>query len=323
MADDAAPYVHPLGLAESSRIGPRTRIWAFAHVLKGAVIGADCNICDHVFIENDVILGDRVTVKSGTQLWDGFRAEDDVFIGPNATFTNDRFPRSKARPGHFAVTRILRGASIGGGAVVLPGITIGERAMVGAGAVVTLDVPPFATVVGNPARIVGYVNADGSTARPPAPAPALPDDGSAVADTGVGGAAIHRLKLVRDLRGDLVVGDFAGALPFVPQRFFTVFDVPSAKVRGAHAHRACRQFLVALKGALSVVIDDGTTRQEVRLDRPELGLYLPAMVWATQYRFSADALLLVFASLPYDAADYVRDYDAFLAARAAPRSAPG
>jgi acetyltransferase-like isoleucine patch superfamily enzyme len=148
-----APFIHERALVETDKIGPGTRIWAFAHVMPGAVIGADCNVCDHTYIEDGVVLGDRVTVKSGVYLWDGLRIEDDVFIGPQATFTNDPFPRSK-QPFHAPVTTIRRGASIGAGAVILPGVTVGERAMVGAGAVVTKDVPADVIVVGNPARVL-------------------------------------------------------------------------------------------------------------------------------------------------------------------------
>ncbi len=144
---------------QSPHIGPTTRIWQFVVVLPGARIGADCNICSHVLIENDVIVGDRVTVKSGVQLWDGLCIEDDVFIGPNVTFTNDPFPRSKQYPPVFARTIVRADASIGGGATILPGITIGRRAMVGAGAVVTRSVPDGAVVVGNPARVVRFVEA--------------------------------------------------------------------------------------------------------------------------------------------------------------------
>lgn len=146
-------YAHPLSLVETINVGEGTRIWAFTHVLPGARIGRDCNICDHVFVENDVVVGDRVTVKCGVQLWDGVRLEDDVFIGPNATFTNDAFPRSK-QPFELLLTIVQRGASIGANATILPGIMIGEGAMVGAGAVVTRDVPPHTLVVGNPARVV-------------------------------------------------------------------------------------------------------------------------------------------------------------------------
>ena len=158
-------FIHPLADCQSPHIGANTRIWQFVVILPGARIGAGGNICSHVLIENDVIIGDRVTVKSGVQVWDGLRLEDDVFVGPNVTFTNDRYPRSKHYPDTFPVTTVQRGASIGGGAVILPGITIGERALVGAGAVVTTSVPAGAVVVGNPARIVRFVGDGDEIAR--------------------------------------------------------------------------------------------------------------------------------------------------------------
>ena len=148
-------FMHSHALVESRQIGKNTRIWAFAHVLPNASIGADCNICDYVFIENDVIIGNRVTIKCGVQIWDGIQLEDDVMVGPNATFTNDLYPRSK-QPFELRRTVVKRGASIGANATILCGITIGEGAMVGAGAVVLKDVPPHAVVVGNPARIIRY-----------------------------------------------------------------------------------------------------------------------------------------------------------------------
>jgi UDP-GlcNAc3NAcA epimerase len=155
--DKPSYFRHPQALVEPGvQIGERTKVWAFTHILPGAKIGADCNICDHVFIENDVLVGKRVTIKCGVQLWDGLRVEDDVFIGPNATFTNDIFPRSKQYPEKFLLTHIRAGASVGANATILAGVTIGEKAMVGAGAVVTKDVPAFAIVVGNPARIIRY-----------------------------------------------------------------------------------------------------------------------------------------------------------------------
>jgi len=156
MADHAT--IHPLSDVQSTSIGARTRVWQFVVILPRAVIGEDCNICSHCFIENDVIVGNRVTVKCGVQLWDGLRLEDDVFVGPNATFTNDRMPRSRVHPETFPQTLVQRGASIGGGATILPGLQIGERAMIGAGAVVTRDVPARAIVVGSPARVIGYVD---------------------------------------------------------------------------------------------------------------------------------------------------------------------
>lgn len=151
--------IHPSADVQSQSIGEGTSVWQYVVILQRARIGRDCNINAHCFIENDVVLGDRVTVKCGVYLWDGLRVADDVFIGPNATFTNDRLPRSKHYPDSFAETVIEQGASIGAAAVILPGLTIGSGAMVGAGAVVTRDVPPRALVVGNPARIVRYLDA--------------------------------------------------------------------------------------------------------------------------------------------------------------------
>ncbi|WP_280278183.1 acyltransferase [Sphingomonas sp. CBMAI 2297] len=145
-------FVHASAIAPGERIGAGTRVWQYVVILDGASVGRDCNICAHVFIENDVTIGDRVTIKSGVQLWDGLDVSDDVFIGPNVTFTNDRHPRSGNRDFTIERTRLGKGCSIGGGAVILPGLVIGEGAMVGAGAVVTRDVAPGTTVVGNPAR---------------------------------------------------------------------------------------------------------------------------------------------------------------------------
>src|ERR1051326_7491148 len=157
LRNQTAYFKHDTALVESPSVGMGTRVWAFAHVLAGATIGADCNICDHTFIENDVRIGDRVTVKCGVQLWDGITIEDDVFIGPNATFTNDPYPRSK-QPFECTTMVIGKGASIGAGATFVPGVNVGEGPMVGAGAVVTKDVPPFTVVVGNPARVVREVS---------------------------------------------------------------------------------------------------------------------------------------------------------------------
>lgn len=304
-------FVHPQAIRESNSVGSGTKIWAFAHVLPGAVIGKDCNICDHVFIENDVIIGDRVTVKCGVQLWDGLRIGNDVFIGPNVTFTNDLFPRSKQRPAEFSKTMLEEGCSIGANATVLAGISIGRNAMVGAGAVVTRSVPPNAIVYGNPARIQGYASdmpniTDTENRRK--------QQAAAVDVSHVEGVTIHQLPSFEDIRGRLVAAEMADTLPFKPARFFLVHDVPSSEVRGEHAHRECHQFLLCVKGSVHVVVDDGVRRQEIVLDRPEIGIHVKPLVWGTQYKYSADAVLLVFASHPYDANDYIRDYAKWLEA---------
>ncbi len=300
-------FVHPQGICETTQVGPRTRIWAFAHVLPRARIGADCNICDHVFIENDVVVGDRVTVKSGVQLWDGVRLGNDVFVGPNATFTNDKFPRSGRLRSEF-VTRVGEDASIGANATILPGLTIGRNAMIGAGAVVTADVPPNAIAYGNPARIRGYVDA---LEQPSGRSTTFDGEMQEL----VGEARLIRLTRAEDMRGSLAVSEFGSSLPFVPQRIFIVYRVPSAEVRGEHAHRLCHQFMVCVSGSASFLVDDGADRAQVTLNEPGLGLYMPPMLWGTQYGYSADAVVVVLASLPYDPADYIRDYDEFMRLR--------
>ena len=147
-------FIHPSSDVQSKQIGEGTRVWQYVVILPGAVIGRDGNICSHCFIENKVVVGDRVTVKCGVQLWDGVTLEDDVFVGPNVTFTNDLQPRSRNATAKLLPTLVKKGASIGANATILPGLTIGEGAMVGAGSVVTKDVPPRTLVVGNPARVV-------------------------------------------------------------------------------------------------------------------------------------------------------------------------
>jgi acetyltransferase-like isoleucine patch superfamily enzyme len=151
------PKIHPLADVKSTAIGKNTRVWQFAVIFDGAFIGENCNICAHTLVENGVTIGNNVTVKSGVYIWDGTIIADDVFIGPNATFTNDVMPRSKVYPEAFLGITVKQGASIGANATLLPGITIGQGAMVGAGAVVVSDVPDYAVVVGNPAKVIRYL----------------------------------------------------------------------------------------------------------------------------------------------------------------------
>jgi dTDP-4-dehydrorhamnose 3,5-epimerase-like enzyme len=192
--------------------------------------------------------------------------------------------------------------------------------MVGAGAVVTRDVPPNAVVVGNPAVIVSYQDSSGFSKRSlEGGASRALDDIGTRHQLGVGSCWIERLPNFADMRGSLAVVEQGSGLPFVPKRVFWVFNVPSRDVRGEHAHRRCEQFLVATHGGLSVVVDDGRKREEIRLDTSTLGLYLPPMIWGVQYKFDADAVLLVAASERYDASDYIRDYAQFCRLVANPR----
>ena len=295
-------FIHSMADVQSDRIGAGTNVWQFCVILPGAQVGSDCNICSNCFIENDVVVGDRVTIKCGVQLWDGLRVEDDAFIGPNATFTTDKYPRSKQYLETHLNTIVKKGASIGANATILPGVTIGENAIVGAGAVVTQNVPTNAIVKGVPAQITGYTDTLLYSAEVP----------EVASISKLTGPVLYSLASVPDMRGNLVVGESNKELPFQPERMFMIYGVPNSKVRGAHAHKECHQFLIAAHGSINVILDDGEQRKEYRLSDAKTGLYIEPGVWGIQYKYSADAVLLVLASHPYDADDYIRDYNEFV-----------
>lgn len=297
---------HSTAIVETKKIGKHTRIGAFAHVLPGAVIGENCNLGNQVFIENDVVVGNGVTIENGVQLWDGITLEDDVFVGTHAIFVkglvsqDEKFSESSQR------TLICKGAGVGANATILSGLVIGTKALVNAGAVVTRNVPSNAIVEGNPARITGYIpttkrrRVQSQDSSPRLELPSVEQ--------------VKQIKLPRidDMRGSLTFGEYEQHLPFVPKRYFVVFEVPALEVRGEHAHKQAHQFLVCLRGSCSVVVDDGKHREEITLNQPDVGIYLPSMIWATQYKFTPDAILLVLASDVYEADDYIRDYDRYL-----------
>lgn len=311
-------FVHEQALCESEDVGPRTRVWAFAHILPGASVGADCTICDGVFVEDGAVIGDRVTVKCGVQVWKGVKLEDDVFVGPNATFTNDGFPRSRKWLASHPSTTVRAGASIGANATILPDLEIGRGAMVGAGAVVTRSVPPYAIVIGNPARIKGYVQTDNHVAR--AALPSKSEPGRTL--LAVPGVHVQRFASFVDMRGTLTAGELPSEdIPFAPKRWFMVYDVPSREIRGEHAHRACHQFLVCVAGSVNVAVDDGRHRGEVLLDDPTLGVYIPPLIWGSQFGYEPNSVLLVLASHAYEPDDYIREYDSFLAEVASAQAA--
>lgn len=202
------------------------------------------------------------------------------------------------------------GVRIQAGAIVSGSVTISRGALIQAGAVVTRDVPPHAIVAGNPAEIVGYTQ--GNEENPRGSLKQAPADSGTVS-TSVYGVTLHRLPNVLDLRGNLTAGEFGRSIPFEAKRYFLVFGVPNAEVRGEHAHRTCHQFLICAHGSLSVVVDDGVQREEFVLDAPSIGIYLPPLTWGVQYKYSPGAVLLVFASEFYDTNEYIRDYGEFLA----------
>ena len=230
--------------------------------------------------------------------------EPGVSVGPRVVFVGGQ-------------TVVRAGAIIEAAEVIGADITIGQGAHIRPGAVVLHSVPPNAVVEGNPAQIVGYQNGlDRHSGKPIALTDSRAFAGIAAPASvplGIGGSALHLMRRVADPRGSLTVGEFGSELPFEPKRYFVVFNVPSRELRGEHAHRQCHQFLICVNGSCRVLLDNGTTRSEVVLDRPEVAVYMPPMIWGTQYRYSADAVLIVFASHHYDSADYLRTYEEFLA----------
>jgi UDP-2-acetamido-3-amino-2,3-dideoxy-glucuronate N-acetyltransferase len=255
-----------------------------------------------------VTLEDQVAVHAGAQLLGRVRVERSVTVGAGAV-VGGKLLNGGGNKGEADAVTVGRFVSIGANATVLPGVVVGRGAIVEPGAVVTQSVPANAIVSGNPATIVAYVDADPS---PSAQEVVVPSSvGPGTTETRVPGVTLHRLSWARDLRGTLTAAEFA-SLPFAPRRLFTIYDVPSELVRGSHAHRTCSQFLVCVAGELSCLVDNGFAREEIHFENSEIGLHIPPMIWGTQWKYTRDAVLLVLASHPYDAADYIRDYEEFL-----------
>jgi len=284
--------------------GKDTVISPYVLVSDSAKIGKGCYIGPHSVIERNVRISNNVTVGAGVHFCPGVKVSDSVTIGSSVSFT--ALATDKINGDGDIIIEI--GAIIGDGAIIYGGVSVGQYAQVAPGALLTRSVPPNAIVEGNPARIVGYVNTS-NTARS-----ALEDklNGEGLYNSGVNGVCLYSFPLIKDIRGSLTVGEFERSIPFPVKRYFMVFDVPSIETRGEHAHYRCHQFLICVKGSISVVADDGVQREEFLLSRPNQGLYLPPMTWGIQYKYSSDAVLLVFASDYYDASDYIRNYDEFL-----------
>ncbi|WP_369415280.1 WxcM-like domain-containing protein [Erwinia persicina] len=294
MSEEKSFFVHEKGLCESLTIGDNTRVWAFAHILQGAKIGSECNVCDNVFIENDVVIGNRVTLKCGVQVWDGITIEDDVFVGPNVTFTNDKFPRSKVYPDAFPRTLIRSGASLGANSTILPGITIGANAMVGAGAVVTRDVPDNAIVVGNPAKIVNYVN---KAKEPSSPLKfeTIEFGNKSVIGSSVIGVEIHSLNNKFEANCVSLSADIENIVPFSPKKINLKSGVVSPDLIEESACLHGYRFFVLLKGSVHVAVESGRASQMLIMETLN-GLYLPPMIWCKFTDFSPDAILISFIS---------------------------
>lgn len=302
---DEASSVHTSAIVDpNATIGEDVRIGAGASVGRGCVVGSGAVIAEHVVLAPGVVVGQGSSLGPGAYVRSGVTLGVGVTVGPNATFVGQDFTDATTEP-----VSVEDGASIGANASVIGAVAIGRRSVVGAGAVVTHDVPPFAIVVGSPARIVGYESSTNLRVSRRLRASALRDDEFPLQ---IGNARASRMPRVIDLRGSLTFGEVSAHLPFEPLRYFLISDVPSSEVRGEHAHRTLHQLLICVKGEVAVAIDDGSERGELVLDRPDVALHLPPMVWGRQYRYSQDAVLLVLASDVYDDADYIRAYDEFL-----------
>jgi UDP-2-acetamido-3-amino-2,3-dideoxy-glucuronate N-acetyltransferase len=285
---------------------PTAMVAAGALVHESAALGAGVQIRHGASVAAAAVVGSGSLIEEGARVGPAVIVGADSRIGPNAVLMG---------AGTDPAAELQDGVVVGANATVVAGALVGAGAVVRPGAVVARSVPPRAIVEGNPAVIIGYTDTERSSlGAASAGAPRR----RAVEATAVRGVTLHRFAVVPDLRGNLTVGEFEREIPFLPRRYFMVFGVPNREVRGEHAHRECHQFLLCVRGSVSVVADDGQRRLEVLLDAPELGLYLPPMTWGIQYKYSADALLLVFASHFYDAADYIRDYAEYLAAVQSP-----
>lgn len=257
------------------------------------------------FVDAEACLGPGCVIKSGAHICRGVKLERGVYIGPNVVFVERPLDAGGLD------THVERDVSVGANATIYFGIVIGEKAVIRPGAVVTRTVPPGAIVEGNPASITGYVDAVHDTVG--IAALGINQAKPSVQQTVVKGVTLHNFPVIPDMRGSLTAYEFEKQIPFSVKRSFMVFDVPSREVRGEHAHRKCHEFLVCARGSCAVVADDGTHKIEVDLDAPNLGIYLPPMVWRVHYKYSPDAILVAFASDYYDAADYIRSYSDFLA----------
>ncbi|HEY2573640.1 MAG TPA: WxcM-like domain-containing protein [Verrucomicrobiaceae bacterium] len=290
--------VHPSAICESRDLGEGTSVGAFARIAAGARVGRRCHIGSYVCIEG------------------GMMVEDDVFIAAGVHFSTGF---SQAQAGVTDNPIILRrGCRIDANATIAAGVVVGEQAVVTVGSVVTASVQPFAVVSGNPARVTGFANTEEAAVTPSK----LDVRQVSVIDSKVRGVRAYELPFIPDPRGNLTVGEFGKDLPFIPQRYFVTFNVPSFHLRGEHAHKLCQQFLICVRGSCAVVVDDGSNKEEFLLDRPTFGVYVPPLVWATEYKHSPDSTLMVFASHHYDPQDYIRDYGEFRKAAAARSSRP-
>jgi acetyltransferase-like isoleucine patch superfamily enzyme len=260
---------------------------------KEVTLGCFVQVCDHANIGDQAVIEGLTIIPSNVSI--GNRAQ----VGFGTCFVTSVSNNERTHIGHDVI--------LGARCVVHNGVSIGPHAVIAPGTIIHRSIPSLAIVEGFPAKIVGYVGVNLSKQEKTENNKAI----TKVRSTLVRGANLHKMLRVPDIRGSLRVGEFDRDIPFLSRRYFIVFDVPSMETRGEHAHRECHQFLICVRGSCSVVADDGFNRQEFLLDEPDVGIHLSPMVWGIQYKYSPDAVLLVFASDYYDGADYIRDYSEF------------
>ena len=285
-----------------AHIGANTSIGPYCHVYPGVFIGDNTVLADRVTVGPRVRIGSNVDVAAGVHLDGDLELHDGVAVGPNTAVIGPSPGRSRSQ------TVVNRGASIGANATIEAGVTIGAYATVAAGTVVTRDVPPYATVEGNPAQIVGYESSPQFEVTRHLRTSEIDDSAFPIA---LGKATLLRYPRVDDIRGSLTFGEVGVQLPFAPLRYFLVYGVPTREVRGEHAHHTLHELVVCVSGECAIAIDDGYIRAETVLDRPDVALHIPPKVWRSHYNYSLQAVLLSLCSEPYDEDDYIRSYDLF------------
>lgn len=282
-------------------VHPSSSIEGNVELSKTASIGPNC------YLNGRILIGHNATLVSGVML------TGHVVVERNASIDSCVCIASNAERVHTNEdkTIVSEGSYVGAGSVLYRGVIIGRYAHVAPGSIISRNVPAYAIVSGNPAVITGYT-ALPSQNSPISCTPFERRDAPGIYPLNVNGVLLYQFQQIRDLRGDLTVGEFERSVPFKPKRYFIVFDVPSYETRGEHAHKNCDQFLICPSGSVSIVVDDGKIREEVTLSKPTMGLFIPRGVWGVQYKYILGATLLVFASEFYDPDDYIRNYDEFI-----------
>ena len=279
----------------SASLGPRVRIEA------GVNIGPMC------VLDGSTKIGARTTLLGGVIFAHDIEIDSDCCVEANVSTTSIMVG---SIPGSTTIVVGPR-SHIGAGAVLTTGVKISTGAWVEAGSVVVRDVPAHSIVRGNPGTVVGF--RDGSTRNAADMFGTIVDSKAfAVADCAVAGVKIYRFPRITDSRGSLTFGEFGRNIPFIPKRYFMVFNVPPNELRGGHAHATCQELIFCIGGSVTVVVDDGRIREEFVLDTPDIGLFLPGRVWGVQYKYSPSAVLAVLASEYYDPADYIHSYEEFV-----------